>query len=104
MPKTKSIGFPEISPDPQDDATRPMALEELPRQAQIDRNMAVIRVRHERIAKAIDMFWGHKDCMEYLEQLILNGGDGVGQTRIGFKQEVIAAFLNLISLHEVKPG
>lgn len=102
MPSTKNIDCPEISPDPEDDATRPMALEELPRQAQIDGNMAVIRAHHERIAKAIDLFWGHKDCVEYLEQLILNGGDGFGQTRIGFKQEVIAAFLNLISLHEVK--
>ena len=79
-----------------------MPLEALPRQAQIERDMAIIRAHHERIAKAIDMFWGHKDCVEYLEQLIFSGGDGVGRARIGFKHEVIAAFLNLISLHEVK--
>src|ERR1035437_5961901 len=101
MPNSKNLDFPEFTLEPMGKSTRRMALEELPRQAQIDRDMAIIRAHHERIAKAIDMFWGHKDCVEYLEQLIFSGGDGVGRARIGFKHEVIAAFLNLISLHEV---
>lgn len=102
MPDSNFIDFPSLDQSPEDDETRPMPLEELPRQVQIDHDMAIIRARHERIAKAIDMFWGHKDCVEYLEQLIFSGGEGIGRTRIGFKHEVIAAFLNLISLHEVK--
>jgi hypothetical protein len=79
-----------------------MGLHELPRQFRIDHNMAVIRAHHERIAKAINIFWGHRDCVEYLQQLILSGGDGDGKARIGFKHEVVAALINLISLHEVR--
>jgi len=79
-----------------------MTLHELPRQARIDHQMAVIRAHHERIAKAIEMFWGHRDCVEYLQQLILNGGDGVGRARVGFKHEVLAALISLTELHEVQ--
>jgi len=95
--------FPELATDETDDGvTRPMPLQELPRQVRIDKAMTVIRERHARIANAIEMFWGHKDCVEYLQQLILSGGDGVGHARIGFKQDVLAAFMDLISLHEVR--
>jgi hypothetical protein len=102
MPNSKFSGFPNLDHDPEDEATRPMPLHELPRQVQIDDDMALIRSHHARIADAIDMFWGHKDCVEYLEQLILNGSDGGGRTRIGFKKEVIAALMNLITLHQFK--
>ena len=63
--------------------------------------MAVITKHHERIAKAIDTFWGHRDCMEYLQKLIMSGGDGAGKTRVGFKAEVLTALINLTNLHEV---
>lgn len=79
-----------------------MALDELPRQARIDHEMAIVRAHHERIAKAIEIFWGHRDCIEYLQQLILSGGDGAGKTRVGFKHEVLAALINLTSLHDVQ--
>jgi len=95
-------GFPNLDPNPEDESTRPMLLQELPRQVQIDHDMAVIRARHARIANAIEIFWGHKDCVEYIEQLILNGGDGDGRARTGFKHEVVAALMNLINLHQVK--
>ena len=84
----------------EDQTTRPMALHEFPRQARIDREMLVIRTHHERISKAIGVFWGHRDCVEYLQKLILNGGDGFGHARIGFRSDVMAALINLISLHE----
>lgn len=80
-----------------------MALHELPRQARIDHEMAIIRSHHERIAKAIEVFWGHRDCVEYIQQLILSGGDGVGKARIGFKREVLSALINLTTLHDL-PG
>jgi hypothetical protein len=102
MSETKSGGFPELSHNHEFQATRPMALQELPRQMRIDQSMDVIRSHHERIAKSIAMFWGHKDCVEYIEQLMMNGGDGDGKARVGFKHDVIAAFLNLIELHDVK--
>ncbi len=79
-----------------------MALDEFPRQIQIEREMAVIRTYHDRICRAIEVFWGHKDCVEYLQTLILNGGDGFGNARIGFRKEVLSALLNLVRLHQIE--
>ena len=102
MINSKYAGFfPELDNNEADETTRPMPLQELPRQVQIDHEMGIIRAHHARIASAIEMFWGHKDCVEYLQQLILSGGDGVGRARVGFKQEVITALMRLISLHDL---
>lgn len=102
MTEKKFVGFPSLIQDAEDEPTRPMALHELPRQFRIDHEMAIISVHHERIAKAIEVFWGHRDCVKYLEQLILNGGDGGGRARIGFKREVLSALITLTTLHEVR--
>jgi hypothetical protein len=102
MPAKKFTGFPDLHHSVDFQATRPMSMLELPRQARIEHEMAIISAHHERIAKAIKMFWGHRDCVEYLQQLILSGGDGAGRTRIGFKHEVLTALMNLIELHEIK--
>lgn len=102
MEEKKFIGFPD--PIEHDDfaVTRPSLMSEIPRQANIDKQMAIIGANHDRIKKAIELFWGHRDCVAYIEQLILNGGDGVDRARIGFKQEVLTALINLIELHEVQ--
>lgn len=102
MNQKNNIGFPGINPDTEaaDEITRPMGLHELPRQARKEREMDVISQHHERIAKAIGVFWGHKDCTEYLQTLILNGGDGFGRARIGFRAEVMTALINLVNLHD----
>jgi len=102
MPASNFFDFPNIDPIPEEVSTRPIPLHNLSRQVQIERNMAVIRAHHARIADAINLIWDHKECAVYLEQLILSGGDGLGRVRIGFKQEVIAAFMNLIDLLHVK--
>lgn len=102
MSEKDFIGFSDPNQDFDFQATRPMSMQELPKQARIDHEMAIINEHHERIAKAINMFWGHRDCVEYMQQLILNGGDGVGKARIGFKHVVVAALMNLIELHEIK--
>ncbi len=104
MTQKKYVGFPDISEETEDQATRPMALHEFPRQARIDREMLVISKHHERISKAIGVFWGHRDCVEYLQKLILNGGDGFGNARIGFRSDVLAALINLIALHDEEFG
>ena len=104
MSEKKPVGFPDINHGTSFLATRPMMLNELPRLTRIDHEMAIIRKHHARIANAIEMFWGHKDCVEYLEQLILNGGDGFGKARVGFKHEVLSAFINLTTLHETRKG
>lgn len=83
--------------------TRPTPLFELPPEVQIEHHLNIIRSYHARIANAIETFWGHRDCDEYLHQLVTNGGDGFGNARIGFKREVIAALIQLSALHEVKP-
>lgn len=82
-------------------ATRPMPLHELPRQVGIDLAMAAVAKHHQRIADAIQMFWGTRDCVEYIEKLVMSGGDGFGHARIGFKPEVVSAMMSLISLHKV---
>ncbi len=79
--------------------TRPMPMHERPMQARIDAEMAVIAEHHIRIALAIEKFWGHRDCVEYLQTLILSGGDTDGRARVGFKREVISALMNLVALH-----
>jgi hypothetical protein len=101
MTTNKEVGFPQIVTKEEDIKTRPMPLHEIPRQARIDREMAVINHHHARIGTAISTFWGHQDCDEYLQKLIMSGGDGLGKARIGFKKEVLAALINLSNLHEV---
>ena len=97
----KTVGFPELNLKEEDVKTRPMPLHEIPKQARIDREMAIVNYHHARIGKAIDIFWGHQDCVEYLQKLIMSGGDGFGKARVGFKSEVVAALINLANLHEV---
>ncbi len=99
--KKPEVGFPPLAWEEVDQATRPMPLHELPRQAGIDAAMAVVARHHERIAKAIKIFWGSRDCVEYLQKLVMSGGDGLGHSRVGFKPEVVSALMSLISLHRV---
>lgn len=99
---TQPVGFPTLSWEEEDLATRPMALHELPRQFRIDHEMGIINKFHPRIAKALTTFWGHQDCVEYIQQLILKGADSSGNSRVGFKPEVLSALINLASLHAIK--
>jgi len=93
-------GFPSLSWEEEDLPTRPMPLHERPLQARIDAEMAVVAAHHVRIALAIERFWGHRDCVEYLRTLILSGGDTDGRARVGFKSEVLSALMNLVALHK----
>ena len=94
-------GFPSLRWDEDDLPTRPMPLHERPLQARIDIEMAVIAQHHVRIALAIEKFWGHRDCLEYLQSLILSGYKE-GEKRMGFKAEVVDALINLSQLHKVQ--
>ena len=40
--------------------------------------------------------------MEYIQKLVMNGGDGFGNARVGFKPEVVAALLSLSTMHRVE--
>ena len=78
--KNETLGFPTLKWEEEEQATRPMPLHELPRQVGIDNAMAIIAKRHERIAKAITVFWGSQDCVDYMEKLVMSGGDGFGNS------------------------
>ncbi len=95
----EETGFPSLSWEEEDLATRPLPLHERPLQARIDSEMEVIAKHHVRIALAIEKFWGHRDCLEYIQKLILTG-DHDGHKRVGFKPEVVSALMNLVSLHK----
>jgi hypothetical protein len=99
-------GFPSLQWEDEELDTRPMPMAERPLQAQIDYHMAIIAERHMRIALAIEKFWGHPDCVEYIRTLILNGGYSDGATdRVGFKHEVLSSLINLAAIHEAEaPG
>lgn len=94
----QETGFPSLSWEEEDLPTRPTPLHERPLQARIDSEMEIIAQHHVRIALAIEKFWGHRDCVEYIQKLILNG-DNDGQKRVGFKPEVVSALMNLAALH-----
>jgi hypothetical protein len=97
----QETGFPSLQWEEEDLPTRPMPLHERPLQARIDNEMAVVAEHHVRIALAIEKFWGHRDCVEYLQKLILSGYSE-GQKRMGFKPEVVSALINLAALHRIE--
>ncbi len=99
--KKESAGFPTLKWEDEELATRPLPLHELPLQVGIDNAIGIIAQHHERIAKAITMFWGSPDCVEYIEGLVMSGGDGFGKARIGFKPEVVSALMSLVSLQQM---
>lgn len=102
-PPKPEIGFPSLQWEDEELDTRPMGLHERPLQARIDFQMAVVAERHVRVALAIEKFWGHHDCVEYIQGLVLNGYNE-GQKRMGFKPEVVSALISLVELHKLAFG
>jgi hypothetical protein len=96
-------GFPVISYAEEHLLTQPTPLHEQPRQARIDHQLAVIGHQHEHIAKVVRVLWGHPECLDYIRQLVFDGGDGVDRSRVGFKKEVLSALMDLSNLHEIAP-
>ena len=104
MPDSKNpfkaeIGFPSLSWEDEELDTRPLPLHERPMQARVDFEMALIAERHIRVALAIENFWGHRDCVDYIQSLILSGYNE-GEKRLGFKPEVLTALMTLVELHK----
>ncbi len=95
--------FPELDYTPQDELPHRAPLAQSHPNRTVEQEIALIRAHHEHIAKGIELFWGHQDCLVYLQQLILNGGDGGHRARVGFKHEVVGSLFNLIALHEAPP-
>lgn len=95
----EETGFPSLQWEDEELPTRPMPLHERPLQARVDHELETIGKHHMRIVLAIQKFWGHRDCEEYLQSLILSGGYKENHARVGFKSEVLSALINLAALH-----
>jgi len=98
LPKPE-VGFPTLQWDDEELDTRPMPLYERPLQARVDVELALIAEHHIRIAVAIESFWGHRDCVIYIQNLVLSGYKE-GEKRLGFKSEVLTALMTLVELHK----
>lgn len=102
MPENLLTDFPPLDYTG-DEPTQPAPIEEvLQKISTFEHEIAIVRCHHEHIAKGIELFWGHRDCIEFLQKLILAGGDGTTRTRSGFKHEVVEALLSLIALQEAQ--
>ncbi len=102
-PSKPEVGFPTLSWEEEDLDTRPMPLHERPLQARVDVEMALIAQYHVRIALAVESFWGHRDCVDYIQGLVLSGYKE-GEKRMGFKPEVVSALMTLVELHKKQFG
>lgn len=98
-----NVGFPSLSWEDEELTTRPMPLHERPLQVRIDAERALIAEHHIRVAQAIENFWGHRDCVDYIQSLILSGYKE-GEIRQGFKPEVLTSLMNLVEFHKQSFG
>ena len=106
MPDEELNDFPEITPYIESEAKAPQPVHETPlhqlsRQGRIDRQIALIERHHAHIAKCLRLLWGNKECEEHMNKLVISGGDGAGKARIGFRDEVLSALMDLSSLHDI---
>lgn len=90
--------------DDSDVPTQPMALEDLPLEQQVNNALEVVEMHHQRIANTIRSLWGYKECSVYINKLIMSGGDGMGQARVGFNQKAVDAMMTLVDLHDQQFG
>jgi hypothetical protein len=65
-------------------------------------SMQIIARDYPRIHGAIASSWGHRECSRYIQNLILSGGDGMGNNRVGFKVGTVAALMLLDELHDTQ--
>jgi hypothetical protein len=61
--------------------------------------MTIIARPHPDVAKAVVDFWGHRECTEYLQALVMRGAV-VADHRQPFRPQVLTALLDLIALHQ----
>ncbi len=84
--------------------TQPLALQERTLEQRKNDALDVVELHHRRIANTIRTLWGYKECSAYVNKLILAGGDGMGQNRVGFNQEAVEAMLELVDVHDAIYG
>lgn len=64
--------------------------------------LSVVDQHHHRVANTIRTLWGHKECSLYINKMLMSGGDGMGQNRVGFRPEAVEAMLTLVDLHDAE--
>lgn len=69
-----------------------------------DDALEIVATYHNRIANTIRTLWGYKECSEYISKLIMSGGDGMGNARVGFNPEAAHAMMLLADLHDAQFG
>ncbi len=84
--------------------TQPMALEQLSLEQRKNVALNTVEKHHQRIANTIRTLWGYKECSQYINKLIMAGGDGMGHARVGFNQDAVEAMLALSDLHDAEFG
>lgn len=72
----------------------------------LDEPLKTIELHHQRVAGVIRSLWSRKECGLYINQLILDGGDGMGHDRIGFNPSAAQAMMALANFHatEFRPA
>ncbi len=107
VPDSVMVRMPPDEPVPGPDRfvpTQPLGLEEKTADQRREEAISVVEMHHHRIANTIRTMWGYKECSVYIYKLILNGGDGMGKTRIGFNQDAAEAMMALAELHDAQFG
>lgn len=91
-------------PDFEDVETQPMGLEALSTTQRAAEALEIVELFHHRVANTIRTLWGYNECSLYINKLIMNGGDGMGDARVGFNAEAAQAMLVLADLHDQQFG
>lgn len=107
-PSRVAAQAPTPSPEPATQAaeldfeldTEQAPLEQLTPEQRKTKALDTVDRHHPRIANTLRTLWGYKECGVYINKLIMAGGDGMGQARVGFNQEVVQAMLDLSDLHD----
>lgn len=84
--------------------TRPMNWEERPREQRKQDALLIVEKHHKRVANTIRTMWGYRECSLYINKLIMNGGDGMGNSRVGFNQAAADAMMELSDIHDAEFG
>ncbi len=62
--------------------------------------LLTVAQHHSRVANTIRNLWGHRECNEYINKLLMDGNDHQGRARVGFHHDAVEAMMKLITLHE----
>lgn len=84
--------------------TAPIPLQEKSIQQRTAEALEIVKLHHARVANSILTMWGYKECVQYINKLVMEGNDGTGNARMGFHQDAVQAMLELANLHETQFG